>query len=334
MTIERRLKQLDIFKIIPESFKEASVTGICFSFLFILLTMVLLINELVYFVQPTISSEMMVDHMKDDKDLTVNLEVEFPKYPCAMLSLDKMDVLHSHIMNVQEKLVKTRIKPGTDYAETQVTTDGLGFNEKFKMIQEQVENKEGCLLKGSFTIKMVPGNFHISFHAYGAEFQNLLAKQIYIPDMSHHVKQLSFGDVDQDKQNEIISDFRLKTLHTLNDTKHENLKDRLGFPHGVVNNIRIIPSRFEYDDEEDIYELYQYTATSKGVVSRQVAVYFMFEIENFYMYFRRSENSFSHFLIQTMSILGGFYTLMLISKMFIEDGVMGAVFKKRIGKLE
>lgn len=334
MTLERRLKQLDIFKIIPESFKEASVTGICFSFIFILLTMVLLINELVFFVQPTISSEMMIDHMKDDKDLTVNLEVEFPRYPCAMLSLDKMDVLHSHIMNVQEKLVKTRIKPGTDFQETQVTTEGLGFNEKFTMIKEQVENKEGCYVHGSFTIKMVPGNFHISFHAYGAEFQNLLAKQIYIPDMSHHVKHLSFGDVESDKQAEIMSDFRLKTLHTLNNNKHENLKEKLGFPHGVINEIRIIPSRFEYDEDEQTYELYQYTANSKNMISRQVAVYFKFEIENFIMSFRRSENSFSHFLIQCMSILGGFYTLMLISKMFIEDGVMGAVFKRRIGKLE
>lgn len=41
--------------------------------------------------------------------MQVNLEVTFPNYPCAILSLDKMDVLHSHIMDVEENLKKIRI---------------------------------------------------------------------------------------------------------------------------------------------------------------------------------------------------------------------------------
>ena len=47
--------------------------------------------------------------MKDDKDLDVILDIIFPSYPCAMISLDKMDVLHSHIMDVEESLIKHRL---------------------------------------------------------------------------------------------------------------------------------------------------------------------------------------------------------------------------------
>lgn len=333
MSFEARLKKLDIFKVVPASFKQASVTGLLFSFLFILLTLVLLLNELVAFVQPSIDSQMMIDHLKDDKDLTVNLDIEFPRYPCGLLSLDKMDVLHSHIMDVSENLKKKRIVPGIPRRVEQESFEGLGFKEKLEIITKQVEAKEGCNVSGSFTVKMVPGNFHISFHNYGPEFQTLMRKGLYIPDLSHQVNKLSFGDVKAETQQQIVSDFRLNTLHTLDGNKHENLKEKLGFPHGVVNQIRIVPSLFEYSEEEK-YELYQYTANSKNMISRQVAVYFIFEIENFYMHFTRKDNSFSHFLIQSMAILGGFYTLMLMGKIFLEDGVMGAVFKRRIGKLE
>lgn len=58
---------------------------------------------------PRIESELLIDHLKDDKDLYVFLDVVFPNYPCGMISLDKMDVLHSHIMDVEEKLVKFRV---------------------------------------------------------------------------------------------------------------------------------------------------------------------------------------------------------------------------------
>lgn len=56
-----------------------------------------------------ISSELLIDHFKDDQDMTVSLDIVFHNYPCGMLSLDKMDVLHSHIMDVEENLKKLRV---------------------------------------------------------------------------------------------------------------------------------------------------------------------------------------------------------------------------------
>lgn len=324
---------MDIFKIVPDSFKEASIFGIFFSIVFILLATALLLNELVGFLNPKIESQMMVDHLKDDKDLTVVLDILFPSYPCGLVSLDKLDVLHSHTMDVEENLKKFRVDENQFIINQHQPLEGKNFTERIDIVRKQVEAREGCNIVGNFTIKMVPGNFHISFHNYGNEFQYLLHNGIYVPDMSHRIRRLMFGEVDFYTQNRIVQDFGLSTLHTLNDAKQDRLKEKLGFPHGVVNEIRIVPSRFEYSPSE-VYELYQYTTTSKALSTRNIAVYFQFDIENFYMHFKKMESSFSHLCIQCMSILGGFYTLTMVVKLFFEEGVMNTVFKKRIGKLD
>jgi hypothetical protein len=46
------------------------------------------------------------------------------------------------------------------------------------------------------------------------------------------------------------------------------------------------------------------------------------------------ERNYSHFFVQTFAIIGGFYTIVMIFKMFLEDGVMNFAFKRRIGKIE
>jgi len=38
--------------------------------------------------------------------------------------------------------------------------------KQFHMAEEAFKKQYGCRLVGSFTVKEVPGNFHISSHAY------------------------------------------------------------------------------------------------------------------------------------------------------------------------
>ena len=63
-------------------------------------------------------------------------------------------------------------------------------------------------------------------------------------------------------------------------------------------------------------------------------VTFEFDVENFYMRYKRTSPQYSHIFIQILSIIGGFYTVVMILKSFLEDGVMNMAFKRRIGKLE
>jgi len=58
-------------------------------------------------------------------------------------------------------------------------------------------DKEGCHLKGYILINKVPGNFHISSHAYAHQI-GYVARQAGINalDLSHKINHLSFGSID------------------------------------------------------------------------------------------------------------------------------------------
>ena len=61
-----------------------------------------------------------------------------------------------------------------------------------KIAKEQLENKEGCQLYGYVLINRVPGNFHISTHAYN-DIMVSLAHHGYTFDYSYYINHISFG---------------------------------------------------------------------------------------------------------------------------------------------
>ena len=63
-------------------------------------------------------------------------------------------------------------------------------------------------------------------------------------------------------------------------------------------------------------------------------VIFEYNIENFILDYKLKNSNFIHNVIQLFSVLGGAYCVLKIIKGFLEDGIMGIAFKKRIGKLE
>jgi hypothetical protein len=185
-------------KLIPEEAKESTIIGVVFSTLFTVIAALLFLNELTTLLSVKTSSELVIDHMKDDVDIIISIDIELPYYPCGMLSLDKMDVIHSHIVDVEENLTKFRLsKNGQQigkflWSKTQLVSE-MDLTEKVNTVQEQISNGEGCRVVGTFAVKAVPGNFHISFHNYGDIFQYLMQRGLWQPDMSHKIKKLRFG---------------------------------------------------------------------------------------------------------------------------------------------
>lgn len=132
----------------------------------------------------------------------------------------------------------------------------------------------------------------------------------------------------------LMNDFGLNTLHTLDSVNFDRLTQKIGFPHEVKHKIKIVPSKFEYS-KDNIQEMYQYTATSYEIGGMaRMRILFDFNIENLYMHYTRSYGSIWHFLINCCSIFGGLYTSILIIKMFLEEGIIKSIYKKKIGKLE
>lgn len=121
-------------KVIPDKLKEASIMGIVFTILFLVLISLMILNQLMALVTYDVNSELLIDHFKDDQDMIVSLDVTFPNYPCGMLSLDKMDVLHSHIMDVSENLKKLRINNKGKLIAQHINRVNMSTQERVEMI--------------------------------------------------------------------------------------------------------------------------------------------------------------------------------------------------------
>jgi hypothetical protein len=62
------------------------------------------------------------------------------------------------------------------------------------MAEEAFKKQYGCRIVGAFTVKEVPGNFHISSHAYQNIYVRLaMAGVIKTLDVSHKIHSLYFG---------------------------------------------------------------------------------------------------------------------------------------------
>jgi hypothetical protein len=96
--------------------------------------------------------------------------------PCHILSLDVVDVTGVHVVDVGGKLHKHRIDRDGKYIELHdIMDDAAHFtNAQQKSMDElytetlaAMDNQEGCIVEGTAIINKVPGNFHLSTHAFG-----------------------------------------------------------------------------------------------------------------------------------------------------------------------
>ena len=111
---------------------------------------------------------------------------------------------------------------------------------------EEIDLNYGCHLYGSFYIKKVPGDFHISSHNMMDNLPMLfmmLGKKFY--DLSHHINHLSFGD---DKNHHLIEKHfpDSKISYSLDNIEHyERVFDKK-LEHEIFNyHITIVPTYFE-----------------------------------------------------------------------------------------
>jgi len=175
MSIKNAFVQMDIFRKMPKDLTEPTFCGAVVSFLCAMVLSGLVISEVGNYMDVKVRSDMQVDISHHDDKLNINLDIEFPFMPCTLLSLDVQDIMGTHMVDIQGSLFKKRIKDNELVAKSNALTQ---YNRMAIMEESQkaLEDKEGCYIQGYFQINRVPGNFHISSHAFQDIVMNLEQK--------------------------------------------------------------------------------------------------------------------------------------------------------------
>lgn len=80
----------------------------------------------------------MIDVNSGDEKLHINLDITLPKSPCAILSLDIVDVTGVHLVDIEGKLNKYRLdKHGKEIEMIQHIEDGGHAEVDAKNVAEQ-----------------------------------------------------------------------------------------------------------------------------------------------------------------------------------------------------
>jgi hypothetical protein len=151
------------------------------------------------------------------------------RLPCQILSLDVQDIMGSHSVNVHgtlhkdrldkdEKVMSQMVHPTKSiHAEPDHSSDGEEEQPDYNEVKQAIIDKEGCRLYGTFLVNKVPGNFHISSHAFGPTIQRLFSEGMMQFDVTHKINHISFGDDSDLKQ--IKTKFGVGVLNPLDNIK-------------------------------------------------------------------------------------------------------------------
>lgn len=272
--------------------------------------MIILVRfELNNFSTRNLIDEIVVDDNKGMDKLSINLEVDIHKMPCSILSLDIQDIMGSHTVNVDGTLIKERLSVegkslGIYSVKGSKFEDGRESHETeadINEIKQDFLNKQGCKLKGKFDVNKVPGNFHISSHAYNHLATQLIYQQVYTWDYSHTVHHLSFGDRELiEKLSEKVD---TKNMHPI-DGK-EKINDM--YKKQTEYFMNIIGSNYNLDFEA--IDVYQITLTESvfSVDNHVPGVYFRYDLSPINVNYSYEEKNIFELFITICGIIGGTY---------------------------
>ena len=170
---------------------------------------------------------------------------------------------------------------------------------EYEDIKREVQNKEGCQLVGNIGVLRVPGNFHISSHAYGRTIARLINEGFYNYDISHKINHISFGD-ETDIQH-IKNNFELGNLNPIDGIikNKEDNKDNI-----YEYYLKVVPTNY-VDVTGKSFNVNQFTSNSNEVPVNMMVptIYFRYDIAPILVRFEQHKESFFEFYRESLIVL-------------------------------
>jgi len=268
---------------------------------------------------------MLVDTSHSQDLLKINIDIILTKLPCSIVSLDVQDMMGNHSLNVHGKLSKNRVDKNGNfialYVEPTHDVENHHITDvpqpELNDLKKAIANEEGCQLAGNINVMRVPGNFHISSHAYGRTITKLITSSEFKYDISHKINHISFGDESEIQY--IKNTFGIGNISPLDgvekkkDPKSEKMYEYY---------LKVVPTNYNGIDGRS-FDVNQFSCNSNEVSINLMipTIYFRFDIAPILVRYQQyRENSFE-FFVQICAIIGGIYSVIgiidtLVNRLF------------------
>ena len=200
----------------------------------------------------------------------------------------------------------------------------------YELVKKQINNREGCKLKGSFLLDAVPGNVIISSKSFSPTIERLRRDNLDNTNVKHIINQLSFGENPHRNRLMGFGFTNNKLMNTLK--KKSRFDDKLAMTYQYY--LKIVPTKFRYYSGTT-YNKYQYTANSFSEISldRTPLLFFRYDLSPITVEYKHTKMSFLTFLINVFAILGGVFTVAGIIDAIIHKSVLMLLRKAEMNKI-
>jgi len=336
--VMEKFKSLDVYRKLPSDYLQPTYSGATLSIISTVIMVMLFLSELRSYMEIKTSSEMFIDINRGGEKLIINIDITLHRLPCMILSLDIQDVMGSHSVNVHGTLHKDFLdQNGVMLSQAVHKTkhehapnehhEGEEEQPDYEEVKKAIRDKEGCRLNGTFFVNKVPGNFHISSHAFGPTIQRLYSEGMMHWDVTHKINHISFGDDSALK--EIKKQFGVGVLNPLDEVGKVDHDQKKTYEY----YLKVVPTTYE-DINKKTYHVHQFTSNTNEVVTNMVpATYFRFDLSPITVRYWQYKQNIFHFLIQICAIIGGIFTVTGIIDALVHKSVVALLKKAEMGKL-
>ncbi|MCQ2819170.1 MAG: endoplasmic reticulum-Golgi intermediate compartment protein [archaeon] len=296
----------------------------------------LFINELSSFLEVKTTSNMIVDINRGGSKMPINIDVELQNLPCSIISIDLQDVMGAHSVNLEGNMTRSTLdkmgkilstEPYKVHSVMKHADHDHYEQPDYEKVKKAIMNKEGCKIQGTFLVNKVPGNFHISSHAFGPTISRLAMEGVLMVNLNHKIKHLSFGDKEEIAK--VKNTFKEGLINPM-DGIIQDKKTRTTFEY----YIKVVPTTYQSLNGNKTYlNQFNYHMSSAPSGTSYPSVYFKYELSPVTVEYIQYKSKFLSFFIEICAILGGVFTITGIIDALIHQSMLSILRKAERGKL-